>query len=280
MVAAAWLLTVVLVGAAAFACADATPVARMLAIVSALFLGMKAVVLAAARAEGRPPLRRSRLLLFAVWFGMNPAPFTRDRARARAPERGPDRGPDRGTVRALLWRGLRNVAAGAVLVCVARAIGATWAAPLLMVGLSLGVHFGLLTWLATGLRARGLPVPVLFDAPFRARTLAEFWARRWNRGFAEMTALCIQRPLQRRFGRATALLGAFLASGLLHELAISLPVRAGYGGPSCYFALHGVLTVWRGDRPGRAFVLAAVVLPLPLVFHPWFVRGVVVPLLG
>jgi len=271
VVAAAWLLTLVLAGIAIVAVDGASPVVRVLAIGAPLWFGMKAVVLAAARAEGMPPLRPVRWLLFVVWAGMNPAAFAFNGAR--------DRASDRGAVRGLLLRGLRNAAAGAVLVCAARAIGSPWAAPLLMVGLSLGVHFGLITLVAAMLRAGGLPVPVPFDAPYRARTLAEFWGRRWNRGFAEMTARCIQRPLQRRFGRAIALFTSFLVSGLLHELVISLPVRAGYGLPTGYFALHGVLTVWRGERPGRAFVLAAVVLPLPLVFHPWFVRDVVVPLL-
>src|SRR4030095_3933231 len=121
-------------------------------------------VLAAARAEGTPPMRRGRLLLFvSAWAGMNPAAFARDRA------------PDHGAVRALLCGGLRKAAAGAVLVIAARAIGSPWAAPVLMVGLSLGAHFGFLTLWTAVLRARGLPVPVLFDAPFRARTLAEFW---------------------------------------------------------------------------------------------------------
>jgi len=35
----------------------------------------------------------------------------------------------------------------------------------------------------------------------------------------------------------------------------------------------------RGE-PGRLATPLRVVLPLPLVFHPWFVRGTIVPLLG
>jgi alginate O-acetyltransferase complex protein AlgI len=54
-----------------------------------------------------------------------------------------------------------------------------------------------------------------------------------------MTAMAVHRPLQRRLGRGPALLGSFLVSGLLHEVAISLPVRAGWGLPKLYFLLQG-----------------------------------------
>jgi hypothetical protein len=42
---------------------------------------------------------------------------------------------------------------------------------------------------------------------------------------------------------AAAHLAAFAVSGLLHELAISLPVGAGYGGPTAYFgpSVRGVV---------------------------------------
>jgi alginate O-acetyltransferase complex protein AlgI len=269
VVAAAWLGLGALLLAAGVLTGDAGPVARMLAFMTATFLGMKAVVLAAARAAGLPALPPARCLLFTCcWFGMDPRAFARRRR------------PDAPLVRALLGRGLRNAAAGAVLLLGARAIGQAWAAPLLMVALSLCVHFGLFTLLAALFRACGFPVRLLFDAPWRASSPREFWTRRWNRGFAEMTALAVHRPLQRRLGRDRALLVSFLVSGLLHEIAISLPVRAGWGLPTLYFALQGLVACWRGGEPGRALTLATVVLPLPLLFHPWFIDGVVVPLLG
>ena len=66
-----------------------------------------------------------------------------------------------------------------------------------------------------------------------------------------MTAIAIYQPLVRRAGRRAALAASFLGSGLLHELAISVPVRAGYGLPTAYFALHGVLLMAEG-RLARA----------------------------
>src|SRR5262249_27419970 len=161
---------------------------------------MKAVVLAAAREAGTAALPAGRWLLFTLaWFGMHPRAFARRRRPAPA--------------RALAWRGLRHAAAGALLVWSPRAIGRPFAIPLLMVGLSLLVHFGLFTCIAAALRARGFRVRVLFDAPLRSSSPAEFWASRWNRGFAEMTGLAVQRPLLRRLGGRGAYLAAFAMSG-------------------------------------------------------------------
>jgi alginate O-acetyltransferase complex protein AlgI len=88
-----------------------------------------------------------------------------------------------------------------------------------------------------------------FDAPLRSRSLAEFQAQRWNRSFSEMTALAVQRPLAARLGRHRAMLVSFLVSGLLHEVAISLPVGAGFGLPTCYFVLQGLLVARERGAP-------------------------------
>jgi alginate O-acetyltransferase complex protein AlgI len=107
-----------------------------------------------------------------------------------------------------------------------------------------------------------------------------------------MTAIVFYRPLQRWLGRGCATVLAFLGSGLLHELAISLPVKAGFGLPTIYFLLHGGLVLWenrllkhgrpinRFDWVGRLWTLAWLALPLPILFHPWFLAGVVWPLIG
>lgn len=73
-------------------------------------------------------------------------------------------------------------------------------------------------------------------------------------------------------------------------LAISASVRAGFGLPSAYFALHALgvsIERWRrragrpiSGRGGRVWTLAWVILPLPLLFHDRFVEGVLWPLLG
>ena len=133
------------------------------------------------------------------------------------------------------------------------------ATALLLPGLSLMVHFGVFNLLAGAWRRAGVDCRRCSARPLRSTSLGEFWGRRWNLAFSEMTALAIYQPLVRRVGRRPALAASFLGSGLLHELAISVPVRAGYGLPLAYFALHGGLMHGRGaagagrpaDRPRR-----------------------------
>jgi alginate O-acetyltransferase complex protein AlgI len=107
-----------------------------------------------------------------------------------------------------------------------------------------------------------------------------------------MTAIAIYQPLVRFVGRGPALVVSFLSSGLLHELAISVPVRAGYGLPMAYFTLHGTLMMIearfaKASRPidriawvGRAWTLTWVLVPVPILFHRPFLAGVVWPLIG
>lgn len=278
-VRAAWGVFAVGVTAVGFAVAREPAGTRMLALGAATFLAMKAVVLAAAREEGLARLPLGRWVLFTLaWFGMQPRALARRRRGVNA--------------RALAWRGLRNAIAGAGCIVAARALGSAsgsvagsvagsaWAVLLLALGLSLLVHFGAFTLLTAAFTSRGFAVRLPFDAPLRARSPAEFWARRWNRGFAEMTSLVVHRPLRARLGARGAYLAAFVVSGLLHEVAISLPVRAGYGLPTLYFALQGLLAWHAGARLPRLVGLLLIVLPLPLVFHPWFVADVLMPLLG
>ncbi|HLY73959.1 MAG TPA: hypothetical protein VKU80_07550, partial [Planctomycetota bacterium] len=73
----------------------------------------------------------------------------------------------------------------------------------------------------------------------------------------------------------------FVFSGLLHEGLLSVPVGGGYGLPSAYFLLHGLLLLAerRWGLGGRAWTLFWVLVPAPLLFHPWFVRSLIWPLL-
>jgi hypothetical protein len=260
------------------------PGVRMLALIGAALLGMKAVVVAAERARGMPPLSFGRWLTFtAGWAGMQPRLFARPEPHGLPGARG------------LAAGGALRLLVGAVLVAAARAAWTSLhsrllASALLLAGLSFVLHFGLLNVLAGLWRSQGVRCDALFRAPWRSQNLSEFWARRWNLAFSEMTQVAVYRPLVERFGPGPALAAAFLMSGLLHEMAISLPVRAGFGLPLLYFALHGglvaveralaasgrPLTGW----PGRAWAVAWLVGPLPLLFHRPFLAGVVWPLAG
>ena len=108
----------------------------------------------------------------------------------------------------------------------------------------------------------------------------------WNR--------CLRMlEVRREYGVAKySTMAAFIASGILHEIAISVPVLAGFGLPSCYFLLHGALVLTeRGlERTGQAVagwdwwshvcVLTWLALPLPILFQRPFLRGVVWPIIG
>lgn len=283
---AAWSLVVAAVAGVERLDARESAGVRMLAIIGALLFAMKAVVAVEAQAAGGRRLGWGRWLGFAaLWPGMRPDPY----ARAAA-------GPLPGSGQ-LLGMGLARLAAGAALVALARLawVGTgsrTLATAALLPGLSLAVHFGVFNIVAGAWRLAGVDCRPLFVAPLRSASLGEFWGRRWNLAFSQMTALAVYRPLVRRAGRRAALAASFLGSGLLHELAISVPVRAGYGLPMAYFALHGALMMIEGrlaraGRPidrvgwaGRAWTLGWLVAPLPILFHRPFLAGVVWPLIG
>ena len=91
---------------------------------------------------------------------------------------------------------------------------------MLLPGLSLIVHFGVFDVLAGAGGRAGVDCTPLFRSPLRSASLGEFWGRRWNLAFSEMTALAVYQPLVLRIGRRPALAASFLGSGLLHELAI------------------------------------------------------------
>jgi hypothetical protein len=290
---AAWLLVVSVVVATERLFAVEPAGFRMLAIIGTLLYAMKAVVAVESQADGGTRLTAVQWLAFAAgWFGMRPALFVR---------LGSDALP--GAAR-LIWFGVKRILVGAAFLLLASLLWlhtAPWlsteGARLLatvpgLVGLSLILHFGIFNVVAGLWRLAGVDCRQLFRAPLLSTSLGEFWGRRWNLGFSEMTALGIYRPLAEVVGRRAATAAAFVGSGLMHELAISVPVLAGFGLPSLYFILHGALVLLerrleRARCPinavpwvGRLWVLAWLALPLPILFHPPFLRGVVWPLLG
>lgn len=248
-----WLVPITLVVLAERTLADASPVARMFGICTALFFGMKPVVLAGVRMPWR------NRLAFLLWPGMRPRAFLKRRERGGGPR--------------LVAEGLARFALGVALVVVARRTDSVIA---LMVGFSLTVHFGLFRMLAGAWRMAGFDTKPLFRDPARSHSLAQFWTQRWNRAFSEMIQVAVHRPLARVAGPAVATWAGFFFSGLLHELAITVPARGGYGLPTLYFLLQALLV--RRVR-GRLATMACVLVPVALVFPPPFIDGVVRALL-
>lgn len=255
-----WLLVAVLLVTADRLLGSQGAVVRMIGLCCVLLGAMKGLVYA--EWQGRLPL--ARYLVFAfLWFGMDPASFRHRR-------------------RGLTWRGDLALGVGMMLLGTAGAwvvAEAGWRQVLVMfVPMSLGFHFGALRVLKGGLRRAGFPVRTLFPNVLEARGIADFWSRRWNVGYSQMMQRLVGRPVGRLAGETAGVMAVFLGSGLLHEVAITLPVRAGFGGPTLYFAAHGLLTVVEkrfGKPLGRIPALLLVALPLGLLFPPAFQEQVI-----
>jgi Membrane bound O-acyl transferase family len=89
---------------------------------------------------------------------------------------------------------------------------------------------------------RLLPLPH-GPMPPLAKSLSEFWGRRWNVWTGEWFRLTIFRPLQAH--PVFALFLVFLVSGILHEWAINVPLyivtgRNCFGSMTLYFLLQAV----------------------------------------
>lgn len=181
--------------------------------------------------------------------------------------------------------GLVSIAVLAPAVAALSATAAGWVA---MVGLLLALHFGTLHLLSCAWRAQGIQARPLQDRPTLSVSVAEFWGRRWNTAFRDMTHRFLFEPITARWGPKTAFFAGFVASGLVHDLVISGPARGGYGLPTLFFLIQAAaaffersrrgrrLGLGRGSR-GRLFAYLVLLAPLPLLAHGPFMARVMIP---
>lgn len=253
-------------------------------IAVAVFAGFKWLTWRdAVRRLPRVTMGRSLAYLLA-WPGMDAAAFLDARLRPHDP-------PSERFI-ALTIATINILLGGVLLVAVtpmlapASALAAGWA---VMIGLALMLHFGLFAWLAQLWRGAGVDATPLMAAPPAATSLADFWGRRWNRAFRVLAFDYVFAPLRRRLGPRAALIVAFLFSGLLHDLVISVPARGGYGLATLYFLAQGGGMLFERSRlgraiglgrglPGRLFAIVMVTAPMFGLFHPWFVGRVIMPM--
>jgi alginate O-acetyltransferase complex protein AlgI len=156
-----------------------------------------------------------------------------------------------------------------------------------LIALSLILHFGVLQ-ISTGMiRYLGVPVTLLFKDPAKSKSLDEFWGKRWNVAFVELTTIAVLRPLRKHIGNTKAFWVSFIFSGLLHELAISLPVKSGFGRPLLYFFLQAFLILVIEKRFLQKisspvlislWVWVCLIVPVFLLFHESFIQHIVIPL--
>ena len=144
-------------------------------------------------------------------------------------------------------------------------------------GLIFLLHFGSFHLLALFWQACGVVAQPIMSRPILSKNLSEFWGKRWNLGFRQLAYDLIFRPSHKRIGVATASVLVFLASGLIHDLVISLPARGGYGLPTGYFILQGLgVTVERsklGRRIGLQRGVAAWIFMFVVAAAPAFWLG-------
>jgi Membrane bound O-acyl transferase family len=277
-----WIPLIVLPFLALSARSHLNPWSFMWILASTIFLGCKWQTLWQQRAIARAKIGRAAAYLFC-WPGMNAEGFLDPRTIPQQPQLQEWLSAIGKTLlgTAFVWGTVRMVPAAHDL----------WAGWIGMLGMILILHFGGFHILSLLWRSAGVDAPPLMQAPLSATSLSEFWGRRWNLGFRQLTHDLIFRPARRRFGPAIAVLLAFLASGLIHDLVISLPASGGYGLPTAYFALQGLcVLIERGKAgqalrlssgvPGRLFAALCTIAPLPLLFHAPFVRGVILPFLA
>lgn len=262
---------------------NAPPWILMWAIAVSLWLGLKwATLVDAWRVGLRPSVRRVLAYLFA-WPNTDALSFL-NKVEV----------PDKPVVRDWL-SGFANTSLGIALLYTGVRL-AYPVSPLLsgwtgMIGLVFILHFGIFKLLALAWRHAGTNATLLMRCPIASMSLAEFWGRRWNTGFSGPARSLLHAPLARGIGPVAATACVFLVSGLVHESVISLPAGGGYGLPTVYFLLQAIglqiersrvgrrLGLGRGFR-GWAFALAMAAGPALLLFHPVFVREVILPFLA
>ncbi len=229
---------------------------------------------------GQPLTRGARGAFLGLWVGMDAEAFVGGRRPAARPSSN-----DWMAATGKTLFGVGMASGIARIFAPSHPLVAGWIG---MAGLILCLHFGTFHLLALAWRRAGVPVTLLMDRPLRAGTLAEFWGQRWNRAFIRLTRELIFLPASRRWDPRAARWLAFLASGLVHELVISVPARGGWGGPTLYFLLqaagiaaqrspairrHG----WAAGMRGRVWTLLWVGTPAFILFHAAFVERVILP---
>lgn len=157
-----------------------------------------------------------------------------------------------------------------------------------MIGIVLVLHFGILHLLSCTWRRFGMPARPLMNKPLASTSLSEFWGRRWNTAFRDLTYRFLFRPCRLWFGPRAGILAGFLFSGVIHDVVISVPARGGYGGPTVFFAIQGAAMLVERSAfgrqagldagwPGRLFAIVVLLAPAGLLFHRPFVIGIIVP---
>lgn len=251
----------------------------MWALSFAIFAGLKWMTWWKARTRVAHSAGRSIAYLVA-WPGMDAEAFL-----------DPSKHPAEPNAREWLWATLKTTLGVALMWMVARHIPEQHALLRGWIGLFSLIfllHFGSFHLIALFWQGMGVDAQPIMSKPLLSKTLSEFWGKRWNLGFRQLAHDLVFRPLYERIGVAAAGLWVFVASGLMHDLVISLPARGGYGLPTGYFVLQGLGVTLERSTLGRRlglqkgpaawiFLLLVTAAPAFWLFHPPFVLRVILP---
>ena len=245
-----------------------------------IFLGCKWAMYRKAIRSGIDVTVKRTIAYFFAWPGLDARCFLDETKRPAAPTRS-------------LWLfAVAKVVFGALLLWIAtprippnQPLLTGWVA---MVGLIFLLHFGLFHLLTLAWRAAGVDAPIMMHNPVAARSLSEFWGKRWNRDFRVLAHELVFKPTFRTLGPQGAMFLVFLLSGLVHDLVISLPARAGWGLPTAYFLLQFAGILFEGSPLGKRlglsrgkrgwlFTLIITAGPAFALFHPAFVMSIILP---
>jgi predicted DCC family thiol-disulfide oxidoreductase YuxK len=276
-----WLPLAMLPAAALTMQPQLAPWVFMCVLALAIFFGCKWLVWRRACADGNRRFGVRSLAFLFAWPGMDANKFLTSRATAVS------------SLAIWIFAATKTIFGGALFWFAAN--NTFHFAPLLtgwlgIIGGIIFVHFGCFHLLALAWRSAGVAADPVMRAPLLARSLADFWGARWNTAFNVLVHNLAFRPLARRAGVAWATLGVFLISGVIHDLVISLPARGGFGLPTGYFVLQGAGVLIERSRIGRTlgldggvrgrlFMFVFTLGPAYWLFHPIFVRNVILPML-
>lgn len=276
----AWLPTVVFPAAAIIVSGEWPAWGRMWALAVAIFAALKWLTFAESKTARKASWSEAISYVF-IWTGMDAEQFFASSSTPVAARRSE-----------WLWS-VGQLATGVwLLVDLAPRLVQSWpyvAGWAAMTGVVSVLHFGLAHLLSLVWREAGFDARPIMEKPLLARSLSDFWGRRWNLAFRDVMHGFVFRPLAPLVGGIWATVAVFVVSGLIHDAVISYAAGGGWGLPTLYFLIQAAAVFVERSRAGRRlglgrglsgwlFTFAIVVGPAGLLFHGPFIHNVVVPM--